>query len=164
MTALEVNLAAILLWVSRGLGVVSPAMQCGHVENEVPSWSIPALQGLTLALTALLVYFASAGRNWARSTFLISTLVAPLPWFQHPAQIFNRSRWIGLFSVAQFALDVAARTWFSPSQVRAGSTRSSAVKQCPDHAGQPACARKRSAMQRLAGARRLPTSCGNWND
>jgi len=104
----EATLATNLLWTSLGLGLINSAFQFSYLKTQAPVGFILVVAGLTLAVMALLVYFISQGRNWARITFLVLFLIGLIPWFPQLVDTFSRSTLSGLLTVAQVVLQVVA--------------------------------------------------------
>ena len=68
----SVVLAVNLLWASIGIGIVKSLIvglpPSAHTAGPL---FITTVLGITLGLTALLIFKISAGRNWARITFAV---------------------------------------------------------------------------------------------
>src|SRR4051812_37666400 len=87
----EARLAINLLWTSLGLGLLNSASQFDYLRSQASVEFILIVAGMTLAIMALLVYFISQGRNWARITFLVLFLIGLVPWFPQTVETFGRS-------------------------------------------------------------------------
>jgi len=80
------------------------------------------VSAVTFAVLALLIYFISAGRNWARITFLILFLIGLVPTIPQIMATLDRSALGGVISFGQLLLQIVAMylvfskpgsTWFA---------------------------------------------------
>ena len=104
----EAKLATNLLWISLGVGLINFAFQFDYLKSQASVGFIVTVSGITFAIIALLVHFISAGRNWARITFLVMFLLGLIPAVPQLAAIFERSLLSGLTSLGQWLLQIIA--------------------------------------------------------
>jgi hypothetical protein len=120
----EVKLATSLLWISLAAGIVNLVLQFDYLKTQASPGFIAGVGIVTIAVTAVLIYFIAAGRNWARITFLLLFLVGFVPGIPQLLATFDRSMFIGLVSLAQWLLQLVGmylvffgpgRQWFAQS-------------------------------------------------
>lgn len=104
----EVSLAAKLFWISLAAGVVNLALQFDYLKSQASPGFIAGVGLVTIAVTALLIYFISTGRNWARISFLVLFLVGVIPGIPELLATLDRSLLSGLVSLGQWVLQIAA--------------------------------------------------------
>jgi hypothetical protein len=118
----EVKFATTLLWTCLGVGLVNSVVQFEYLRSQASTGFVLTVAGITLTVLALLIWFISAGRNWARITFLILFLLGLIPAIPQLASLFERSVLSGVISIGQWLLQIVAMylvfskpgaTWFS---------------------------------------------------
>ena len=108
MRPLRVSTAVTLLWASLALGIVTSLLDVRFLTSvAAPGFTVGILVVVFL-VTAWLVVKISAGRNWARLTFLVLFLVGAVPYALSLAAMFERRALAGAVSVVQFALQICA--------------------------------------------------------
>src|SRR5688572_3939693 len=117
----QVSMAAQMLWATLGLGVINTALQWEYLTAVFSVEMLVAIQLVTLGIVAWLTIKISAGRNWARITYLVLTILGlPAILLQLPAT-FARAPVSGLIGGLQLALQLYAlyliffepgRRWF----------------------------------------------------
>jgi hypothetical protein len=103
----EVSLATTLFWISLGAGVINLALQFDYLKTQASPAFIAGVGIVTIAVTALLIYFISTGHNWARITFLLLFLAGAIAGIPELLATFDRSVLSGLVSLAQWILQIA---------------------------------------------------------
>ena len=120
----QVSMAAQMLWATLALGVINTALQWKYLMAVFSVEMLVVTQLLTLGIAAWLTIKISAGRNWARITYLVLTIVGlPAILLQLPAT-FARAPVSGLVGGVQLVLQLYAlyliffepgRRWFRRS-------------------------------------------------
>jgi len=104
----SVKTAVNLLWASLAVGLVKMLMDLSNLSAIAP----PAFTNFVLifvfAFNAFLIFKISAGRNWARITFLVLFVIGMLPALPLMLGEFSRAPVVGALSVAQVGLQVYA--------------------------------------------------------
>jgi len=97
-----------MLWASLALGIVTSLLDRRFLGSvAAPGFTVGILV-VVFGLTAWLVVKISAGRNWARITFLVLFLVGAVPYALNLVAMFDRSVLTGAVSAIQFALQLCA--------------------------------------------------------
>jgi hypothetical protein len=113
-----VSLGVNLLWVSLAISVIASALdptQIMHKSQSIPVLAVVVLLTL-LAVMALLTYKISAGRNWARITFLVLFLFSVAPSLSVLPALLHVSLVAGITNILQSALQLIALVLvFTPS-------------------------------------------------
>ncbi len=68
-----------LLWASLAVGLVKMLMDFSYLSGVAPAAFTNFVLIFTFALIAFLIFKISAGRNWARITFLVICIIGVLP-------------------------------------------------------------------------------------
>lgn len=100
--------AVNLLWVSLAVGLVKMLMDFSNLSGMAAAAFTNFILIFTFALIAFLIFKISAGRNWARITFLVMFIIGVLPTLPIVLGEFSRSAVVGALSVAQIGLQVYA--------------------------------------------------------
>lgn len=104
----SVATAVNLLWASLAVGLVKMLMDFSNLSAVAPAAFTNFVLVFTFALIAFLIFKISAGRNWARITFLVMFVIGMLPTLPLMLGEFSRSPVVGALSVAQVGLQVYA--------------------------------------------------------
>lgn len=100
--------AVNLLWVSLAVGLVKMLMDFSNLSGMAAAAFTNFILIFTFALIAFLIFKISAGRNWARITFLVMFIIGVLPTLPIVLGEFSRSAVVGALSAAQIGLQVYA--------------------------------------------------------
>ena len=100
--------ATNLLWASLAVGLVKMLLDSSSLSGVAPAALTNFILIFTFALIAFLTFKISAGRNWARITFLVMFIIGVLPSLPIVMGEFSRSPVVGALSVAQIGLQVYA--------------------------------------------------------
>ena len=100
--------AVNLLWASLAVGLVKMLMDFSNLSTVAPAAFTNFILVFTFALSGFLIFKISAGRNWARITFLVLFIIGVLPALPIVFGEFSRSAVVGALSVAQIGLQVYA--------------------------------------------------------
>ena len=104
----SVTLAVTLLWVSLAIGVIKAPFDPAGL-NAVPYpaivWSVAAV---IMAFFCLLIFKISAGRNWARVTFLVIFLLGLVLGVPGLMAEFQRAPVLALVSIAASVMQLWA--------------------------------------------------------
>lgn len=127
----QIVMATRLLWFTLALGVVNSALEWQFLTSTTSVGLLVSTQLLTFAVVAWLTIMISRGRNWARITFLIMSIIGlPVVFMQFQA-MFARSPISGAISVLQLLLQIGAlylmfsepgRRWFRRAKPVAATT------------------------------------------
>ena len=102
----SVTTAVNLLWASLAVGLVKMLMDFSHLGAVAPAAFTNLVLIITFAFIGFLIFKISAGRNWARITFLVLFIVGILPTLPLMIGEFSRAPVVGALSVAQVGLQV----------------------------------------------------------
>ena len=117
----SVVIAVNLLWASLAVGLVKMLMDFSNLSSVAPAAFTNFVLIFVFSLIGFLVFKISAGRNWARITFLVMFVIGMLPTLPLMFDEFSRAPVVGALSVAQVGLQVYAlfllftqqgSTWF----------------------------------------------------
>ena len=97
-----------LLWAALAVGLVKMLMDFSNLSVVAPAAFTSFVVIFTFALIGFLILRISAGRNWARITFLVMFIIGVLPALPMVLSEFSRSAVVGALSVAQTGLQVYA--------------------------------------------------------
>lgn len=97
-----------LLWASLAVGLVKMLIDFSNLSALAPAAFTNFILVFTFALLGFLIFKISAGRNWARITFLVMFIIGVLPALPIVLDEFSRSAVVGALSVAQTGLQVYA--------------------------------------------------------
>lgn len=97
-----------LLWTTLAVGLVKMLMDFSNLSAVAPAAFTNFVLVFTFALMGFLIFKISAGRNWARITFLVMFIIGVLPTLPIVLGEFSRSAVVGALSVAQIGLQVYA--------------------------------------------------------
>jgi hypothetical protein len=120
-----VDTAVNLVWASLAAGLLKTMIDYSHLTSLTSAAFTNFVLVFTFALVGFLIFKISAGKNWARITFLVLFIVGVLPFLFIVLDEFSRSSTVGALSVTQISLQVYAlfllftqpgSIWFSPSQ------------------------------------------------
>ena len=100
--------AVNLLWVSLAVGLVKMLMDFSNLSGMAAAAFTNFILIFTFALITFLIFKISAGRNWARITFLVMFIIGVLPTLPIVLGEFSRSAVVGALSAAQIGLQVYA--------------------------------------------------------
>ncbi len=100
--------AVNLLWASMAVGLVKMLMDFPNLSAVAPAAFTNFVLVFVFALDAFLIFKISAGRNWARITFLVIFVIDMLPTLPLMLGEFSSAPVIGALSVAQVGLQVYA--------------------------------------------------------
>ena len=100
--------AVNLLWVSLAVGLVKMLMDFSNLSGMAAAAFTSFILIFTFALITFLIFKISAGRNWARITFLVMFIIGVLPTLPIVLGEFSRSAVVGALSAAQIGLQVYA--------------------------------------------------------
>ena len=103
-----IGLAVKLLWVSLAVGLVRILLDFAHLSALGKAAFTGFVLVFTLALMAWLIYKISAGKNWARITYLVLFLLGFLPTLPVMLTEFSRSPLVAILTVVQVGLQVYA--------------------------------------------------------
>lgn len=73
------NIGLVLLWVSIGLQALKEFIIYFSYNAVLGSWLLSVAAAVPVASVALLAYYVSKGKNWARIALLIGFLIFLLP-------------------------------------------------------------------------------------
>lgn len=107
----SLTIAVNLLWASLAVGVLKVAMTFiipGLRNPNVTSGFALTILLFVLGVFVLLVWKISIGRNWARITFLILTILGAYPWLLGLSHEFAVSPVYGAASLVQVGLQLCA--------------------------------------------------------
>lgn len=104
----SVRAAVNLLWASLVVGLVKMLMDFSNLSAVAPAAFTNFVLIFTFAIIGFLIFKLSAGRNWARITFLVMFVIGMLPTLPLVLSEFSRSPVVGALSVAQIGLQVYA--------------------------------------------------------
>lgn len=116
-----VTVAVYLLWASIAIGAVKIPLDLptlSAMPNPGLIWSIVVL---VLVFFCFLILKISAGRNWARITYLVLFLIGLIPAIPTLTAEFGRSPILGILTIAQAIMQAYAvfllftnpgKTWF----------------------------------------------------
>ena len=119
-----VTVAVWMLWIEVALSSLSALLRMQYSSDTVVVVYVLIGAVLLQGLSALLIYKIWKGRNWARITYLVLTLLALLSWIQMAAAIPNGVKFVPavetilplagtiLDLVALYLLFVPGRAWF----------------------------------------------------
>ena len=116
----EAVVAVSLIWTSLALGAVHAAIIWGFLTSTSSVGMVLAIQIFSFLLVAWLAVKISAGRNWARITYLVLFLIGTPAFVMGELQEFARAPIPGTLGLIQFGLQVGAivlvfgpgRRWF----------------------------------------------------
>ena len=97
-----------LVWASLALGFVRLAIDYQYMQSLGPVIVFNSIFVLVFAITAFLVFKMSAGRNWARITFLVLFVIGVIPTIPILLADFSRSAVSGGIGVIQAGLQLYA--------------------------------------------------------
>lgn len=97
-----------LLWASLAVGLVVTLMDFSNLNAAAPAVFAYFVLIFTFALIVFLILKISAGRNWARITFLVMFIIHVLPSLPSMPGEFSRSAVVGALSVAYIGLQIYA--------------------------------------------------------
>jgi len=100
--------AVHLLWANLAVGLVKMLMDFSYYVAMAPAAFTNFVLIFTFALFSFLIFKISAGRNWARITYLVMSIIGVLPTLPIVLGEFSRSAVVGALSVAQIGLQVYA--------------------------------------------------------
>ena len=118
---IQVARAVQMLWITLGLGVINTALQWQFLTASIPVEIALLTQLFTFGLLAWFTVKISAGRNWARITFLVMSLIGVPAILIHMPATFVRAPAAGIIGTIQFLLQCYAiylifsepgRRWF----------------------------------------------------
>lgn len=104
----SVATAVNLLWASLAVGLVKMLMDLSNLSAVAPAAFTNVVLVFTFTLITFLIFKISAGRNWARITFLVMFVIGMLPRLPLMLGEFSRAPVVGALSVAQVGLQVYA--------------------------------------------------------
>jgi hypothetical protein len=104
----EVTTAIILLWTSLAVGIVNSALQWPYLRLLGSTGFILAVQVVTGAVFAWLIYKISVGRNWARITFVVAFVVGFIAFPGQVKAAILHSGFSGVIMLAQTLFQVIA--------------------------------------------------------
>ncbi len=104
----SVKTAVNLLWASLAVGLVKMLMDLSNLSAIAPAAFTNFVLIFVFAFIAFLIFKISAGRNWARITFLVLFVIGMLPTLPLMLGEFSRAPVVGALSVAQVGLQVYA--------------------------------------------------------
>ncbi|MBI1905595.1 MAG: hypothetical protein HYS20_05040 [Rhodocyclales bacterium] len=104
----SVSTAVNLLWASLAVGLVKMLMDFVHLSGMAPAAFTNFVLVFTFALIGFLIFKISAGKNWARITFLVLFIIGVLPTIPIMLGECSRSAVLGALSVAQVGLQAYA--------------------------------------------------------
>jgi hypothetical protein len=96
--------AVNLLWASLAVGLVKILMDFSNLSKVAPAAFTNFILIFTFALIGFLIFKISAGKNWARITFLVMFVIGMLQTLPLVLGEFSRSAVVGALSVAQIGL------------------------------------------------------------
>lgn len=106
---IEIKRAAICIGISLILGFVKIALNAQHLASQgIPIATAFIFPSIITVILLFFVYKTYQGRNWARITFLILTIIGLLPFIPMLTEEFERAVFIGLLSAIQLVLQVFA--------------------------------------------------------
>jgi hypothetical protein len=103
-----VKTAVNLLWASIAVGLIMMLMDFSNVSAVAPPGFTLLVLVSALALIVFLIFRISAGKNWARITFLVMFVIVMTPTVPLMFSEFARSPFVAALSVTQVALQVYA--------------------------------------------------------
>lgn len=104
----SVRVAVNLLWASLAVGLVKMLMDFSSLIAVGPAAFTNFVLIVIFAIAGFLIFKLSAGRNWARMTFLLLFVIGMLPTLPLVLSEFSRSPVVGALSAAQIGLQVYA--------------------------------------------------------
>jgi len=104
----SVGTAVTLLWASLGVGLVKMLLDLTHMSAMAPAAFTIFVLAFTFAILIFLIFMISAGRNWARITFLIMSVIGTVLTLPVVLDEFGRAPLVGVLSVLQILLQVYA--------------------------------------------------------
>lgn len=103
-----VEWAMHLLWLSLGLGGIITFLSVPSEREPGYVLEVIIVNSIVVALLIFLYSKISAGRNWARITFAIFTILG-LWWFViELASVFEQSNLLGVLNTMMMIMDLAA--------------------------------------------------------
>lgn len=99
-----VGTAVNLLWASLAVGLVKTLIDFSNLSAQASAAFTNFVLIFTFALIGFLTFKISAGKNWARITFLVLFVIGVLPTSFVVLGEFSQSSILGALSVAQIGL------------------------------------------------------------
>lgn len=105
---LQVTRATQLLWASLAVGVVVSLLDAAWFGASAPFGFVLLMLVVVLAMSAVLIYEISQGKNWARLALLLLFAFGLATLLPGLNAVFARSAGMGALSVLQCLVQVAA--------------------------------------------------------
>ena len=104
----QVARATTLLWFSLAIGAVIALLDLYFLQSLASAGFTVFVMAFVLAIIALLIHKISAGRNWARITFLVFFVLGTTSYVPNLIAMFSRSAITGSLSLLQVVLQMGA--------------------------------------------------------
>ncbi|MGU7784325.1 hypothetical protein [Burkholderia sp. PU8-34] len=104
----SVRTAVNLLWASVAVGLVKVLLDFSYIRTVAPTALTNIVLIFVFAFISFLIFKISAGKNWARITFLVLFVIGVLPTLPVMFDEFSRLPVVGALSVAQIGLQIYA--------------------------------------------------------
>ena len=125
---LQVRRAIALLWVALALSIVETVLNLTSMYDEGPGFAVTMLLlfGVTFGVNAVLIFFASRQRRWARLLLLVATLFGLGLYLYWLPEMDAGPWWHSIGNIATSAMDIVAlfmlylgagATWYSKRSV-----------------------------------------------
>ena len=110
---IQVRRAIGLLWASLIIGALSTIPAWEPLPEEVKEFEtwLWGVMAFSLAVPALLIFFVSRRKNWARVLLLLLTLFGVASYLAFPTELGSEPGWSVAVTVLVTALDFAALYW-----------------------------------------------------
>lgn len=120
----SIKTAVLLMWTAFLLSIIT---SYARVNSSEPGFALPIIYLFMIVyflLLALIVYQTSRGRNWARITYVVLTLLGWYGTIVEPIMSIKRAPVVGLLSIALIVLGLiaiillfmpASNLWFKQS-------------------------------------------------
>ncbi|MBN8549380.1 MAG: hypothetical protein J0M12_08710 [Deltaproteobacteria bacterium] len=99
-----VTLAVQMLWVSLAVGLAKLILDQARISTQAPVWFVNFILVFGSLFLAFLILKISAGKNWARITFLALFVGGLIPAFPIILKEFSTVPAVGALSVLQAGL------------------------------------------------------------
>ncbi len=104
----EVAGAVNLLWAALALGPIKVLLDWRYLRAHANPAFMALVMGAVIAVSVALILQIARGRNWARVTYLVLTILGSVPYLTSLKAELERSLVLGGMSVAQMGLQIVA--------------------------------------------------------
>jgi len=108
----QVGGALTLLWATLLLNILDSSLNFGETESAGPDFQFALaliLAGI-FSINALLIYFASRRRNWARIALLLFTILGLSTYLFFPTDLAAYPWWSGMLTAITTLFEIVALT------------------------------------------------------